>query len=72
MFPTAPGSAPQDLPFFRAFRTRLGRVVPQRVEPLQVTLPSLPAAAEEAEKDRCRGQQGGRDGGWEEPGNMWI
>jgi hypothetical protein len=26
-------------------------VVPQKVEPLQVTLPSLPAAAQEAEKD---------------------
>jgi hypothetical protein len=41
----------KDLPFFRAFRTHLGRVVPQKVEPLQVTLPSLPAAAQEAEKD---------------------
>eukprot|EP00434_Breviolum_minutum_P028932 symbB.v1.2.025591.t1/scaffold2493.1/size77834/4 len=40
-----------DLPFFRALRTRLGRVVPSRVTPLQLTLPSLPAAAEESDKE---------------------
>lgn len=41
----------KDLPFFRALRTRLGRVVPSRVTPLQLTLPSLPAAAEESDKE---------------------
>eukprot|EP00435_Cladocopium_sp_Y103_P075932 s29_g69.t1 len=49
-FDDGPESA-HELPFFRAFRTRLGRVVPQKVEPLSVTLPSLPAAAQEAEKE---------------------
>ena len=40
-----------ELPFFRALRTRLGREVPNRVVPLQLVLPSLPAAAEEEHKE---------------------
>ncbi|CAJ1356768.1 unnamed protein product [Effrenium voratum] len=45
-----------ELPFFRALRTRLGREVPNRVVPLQLVLPSLPAAAEEEHKELAAAQ----------------
>ena len=43
---------PLQLPFFQAFVTRLGRVLPSRVRPLQLQVPSLPAQASENEKER--------------------
>ena len=43
--------AAHELPFFRALQTRLGRVVPNRVTPIHLQLPSLPASADHFEKE---------------------
>ncbi|CAK9028125.1 unnamed protein product [Durusdinium trenchii] len=49
-FEDGPESA-RELPFFRALQTRLGRVVPNRVSPLHLLLPSLPVSANHLEKE---------------------